>query len=153
MDGVPPMMSNEVVTYSKIDQAPKPKKSLCFKIAIISILGAIGVFAITILVKVYLSEDEEENNCSEGFFKPNDADSKLTCYPCDVKNCKKCNGTKISSTCTECKEGSSPEVNENNEIINCIEAEDLNFTCGDSCLECKNIEHMYKMCNRIFYTR
>ena len=147
MDEVPPMMSNDAVIYSRTDQAPKPKKSLCFKITIIGILGAIGVLAITILVKVYLSEDEEENdNCSEGFFKPNDADSKITCYPCDVKNCKKCNGSKISSTCTECKEGSTPEINENNEIINCIEEKDLNFTCGDSCLECKNIEHICTKC-------
>ena len=138
-------MSNDVVTYSKIDQAPKPKKTLCFKIIIISILGAIGVFAITILVKVYLSE-EENDDCSEGFFKPKDADSKITCYPCDIKNCKKCNGSKIRSTCTECKEGSSPEINENNEIINCIQAEELNFTCGDSCLECKNIEHKCTKC-------
>ena len=47
---------------------------------------------------------DECKQCKNGYFLPNDFDSKTYCYSCPYY-CKSCQGSYYNPTCTECKEG------------------------------------------------
>ena len=54
------------------------------------------------------SFDTNENKCkecNEGYFLAFYNDNVQKCQKCDIENCKKCFGTKLSYMCTSCQEG------------------------------------------------
>ena len=104
--------------YTTPSTGRKNYSSLIFKILSILVILIILATITFILVKLFIF-DTSKNECSFGFFHPEDKKNKSSCYPCKISNCKKCKGKIRSNICTECLYNFSPEYNSNNEIIKC----------------------------------
>ena len=64
--------------------------------------------------------DENKRICSKcinGYYLPDEDESKLNCIKCSINNCLECKGTKIANYCYKCQNDYSPIYEESNNTI------------------------------------
>ena len=152
---------DNVIIYSNQNKSKKNYKSLIIKILLIIIILIVITVVIVILVKKFVLNNNKLENCPIGFFHPEDnGNKKSSCYPCTLPNCKKCQGNIKNNKCTECQIEFKQEYNEQNEIINCSlqsseiessKSDEINFTCGDDCLECDKNNKICTKCKMGYF--
>ena len=86
-------------------------------------------------------------SCQKGYYAPDDDESKQSCMPCSVKNCKECFGTKLVNYCYECKENYTP-TKVNNVITKC---EGCEIGSNEKCLTCDRNTGQCISCNEGYY--
>ena len=141
------------------NKARKNYRSLIIKILSISIIILILIIVSVILIKLFVSK-KETNECTSGFFHPDDESNKSLCFPCSLSNCQKCEGNLKNDICKKCNNDFSPEYNDKNEIINCalntvkstigLSSEE-NGQCGENCLECETTSKKCTKCKKGYF--
>ena len=87
-------------------------------------------------------------SCNQGYFIPDDDETKQNCMKCSLEGCIKCNGTYEYNECTNC--GNLIAVYENNTIIKCNNTcetgpEEQCLTCYQDKIECSSCNIGYKL--------
>ena len=125
----------------------KEKKKFNLKIIIIISIVLLIIIAIILFVFIYKLLNPEII-CGSGSFLPDD--SKSECYPCSLKYCDKCSGTKGSNICTSCISNSFP-FKENNVLKICnpcdIGEDDKCVSCDEGFNKCSKCNIGYKLEN------
>ena len=131
-------------------------KPFIIKVVVISCIVVVFVAVGVVVVKKYFF-DEDIDDCAEGFFHANDAEDEI-CYPCTIRNCKKCEGDIDNNKCKECVSGATIEYNEKNEIKFCIGTEPVDesndeedFECPEHCRECDKIRRRCLNCESGYF--
>ena len=145
-------VESDTIRYAE-RKAPPPQisnlprknyRSLILKILTITVIILILIIVSVILIKLFVLKGKKDN-CTSGFFHPDDESNKSLCFPCSLTNCQKCEGNLKNDICTKCNNGFNQELNDKNEIINCALnnvkstvglVEEENNSCGKNCLEC-----------------
>ena len=159
MREIPETNSPTIYTQRNIQNNASPdsnlgKTSKCNNVFILKMTAIIASATIVIVVgsvALYKFVKDDVEECDEGFFSAVDENDESICYQCILENCKNCQGEKEDNTCTQCKEGFAPVLGGENKIINCTKIADPNFSCGDKCVECDNIEEKCIKCESGYF--
>ena len=145
---------NKDVIYQQDDKNKKNYKTILVKILKILAVIAVLIIIAAILIYIFVLKKKAED-CKDGFFHPEDEDSKSSCYQCTLFNCKICKGKINNDICTQCKDEYNPQYNDKNEIIECGLQGDIskngsnieeNISCCEKCLECDKTKKICSKC-------
>ena len=156
--------NNNINNNREINIEVSQNKCHCFKknkklIIILSVAGAVILIGLIILLLFLLKRKKKKNDlyneyelpirkCDEGYFIPDDDQSRWNCQKCSLKGCKKCSGKYWNDECFDC--GNLQSVYENNKITECkcTIGEDENCSkCDYDTNECEQCNIGYELIN------
>ena len=156
--------NNNINNNREINIEVSQNKCHCIKknkklIIILSAAGAVILIGLIILLLFLLKRKKKKNDlyneyelpirkCDEGYFIPDDDQSRWNCQKCSLKGCKKCSGTYWNDECFDC--GNLQSVYENNKITECkcTIGEDENCSkCDYDTNECEQCNIGYELIN------